>query len=71
MKGIRITGQIPLDGEVRIQGSKNAALPVMAAALLNRGTTVLKACPRGTWSRDQMAGGFPGNFCLSDFRLSG
>ena len=61
MKGIRITGQIPLDGEVRIQGSKNAALPVMAAALLNRGTTVLK----------QMAGGFPGNFCLSDFRLSG
>ena len=48
MKGIRITGQIPLDGEVRIQGSKNAALPVMAAALLNRGTTVLKACPRIT-----------------------
>lgn len=46
MKGIRITGQIPLDGEVRIQGSKNAALPVMAAALLNRGTTVLKGCPR-------------------------
>lgn len=44
--GIRITGGIPLEGEVRIQGSKNAALPVMAAALLNRGTTVLKGCPR-------------------------
>ena len=43
---IRITGGIPLDGEVRIQGSKNAALPIMAAALLNRGTTVLKGCPR-------------------------
>ena len=46
MGGIRITGGIPLEGEVRIQGSKNAALPVMAAALLNRGTTVLKGCPR-------------------------
>ena len=44
--GIRITGGIPLDGEVRIQGSKNAALPIMAAALLNKGTTVLKGCPR-------------------------
>ena len=46
MGGIRITGGIPLDGEVRIQGSKNAALPIMAAALLNKGTTVLKGCPR-------------------------
>ena len=43
---IRITGGISLDGEVKIQGSKNAALPIMAAALLNRGTTVLKGCPR-------------------------
>lgn len=46
MGRIRIAGGIPLDGEVRIQGSKNAALPIMAAALLNRGTTVLKGCPR-------------------------
>ena len=46
MGRIRIEGGIPLDGEVRIQGSKNAALPIMAAALLNRGTTVLKGCPR-------------------------
>lgn len=46
MNGIRITGGIPLNGEVRIQGSKNAALPMMAAALLNRGTTVLHGCPR-------------------------
>lgn len=46
MGRIRIIGGIPLDGEVRIQGSKNAALPIMAAALLNRGTTVLKGCPR-------------------------
>lgn len=46
MNGIKITGQIPLDGQIRIQGSKNAALPIMAAAVLNKGTTVLYGCPR-------------------------
>lgn len=46
MNGIKITGGIPLDGEIKIQGSKNAALPVMAAALLNKGVTVLHGCPR-------------------------
>lgn len=35
-----------MKGEIKIQGSKNAALPVMAAALLiNRGTTILHRCP--------------------------
>lgn len=33
LNGIKITGGIPLQGEVQIQGSKNAALPMMAAAL--------------------------------------
>lgn len=46
MDGIKITGKIPLKGEVKIQGSKNAALPMMAAALLNKGVTVLHGCPR-------------------------
>ena len=46
MNGIKITGGIPLQGEVQIQGSKNAALPIMAAALLNKGTTVLLGCPK-------------------------
>ena len=46
MNGIKITGGIPLQGEVSIQGSKNAALPMMAAALLNKGTTVLHGCPK-------------------------
>ena len=46
LNGIKITGGIPLQGEVQIQGSKNAALPMMAAALLNRGTTVLLGCPK-------------------------
>nr|WP_297932976.1 UDP-N-acetylglucosamine 1-carboxyvinyltransferase [uncultured Blautia sp.] len=46
MNGIKITGGFPLQGEVSIQGSKNAALPMMAAALLNKGTTVLHGCPK-------------------------
>lgn len=43
---IRITGGIPLNGQVAVQGSKNTALPMMAAALLGRGISVLKKCPR-------------------------
>ena len=43
---IIVTGGRPLHGSVRIQGSKNAALPVMAAALLSTGTSVLRGCPR-------------------------
>ena len=32
-------------GEAAIQGSKNAALPVMAASVLVPGVTVLSNCP--------------------------
>ena len=46
LKSIRIQGGRPLNGTVRIQGSKNAALPMMAAAVLHRGTTVLHNCPQ-------------------------
>lgn len=35
----------PLQGTVRIQGSKNAVLPMMAASVLNKGVTVLEGCP--------------------------
>ncbi len=45
MSAIEIQGLCPLKGEVWIQGSKNAALPMAAAAILNRGTTVLKNVP--------------------------
>tara|TARA_Y100001960_G_scaffold332879_1_gene435303 strand:- start:1967 stop:3253 length:1287 start_codon:yes stop_codon:yes gene_type:complete len=34
MDRIRITGGIPLDGDITISGAKNAALPLMAASLL-------------------------------------
>ena len=43
---IYIAGGYPIGGQVRIQGSKNAALPMMAAALLHRGISVLRGCPR-------------------------
>lgn len=46
MDDIRIVGGRPLHGTVSIQGSKNAALPMMAASLLHRGVSVLKGCPR-------------------------
>lgn len=48
MTSIRIEGGTPLQGSVSIQGSKNAALPMMAAAILHEGTTVLYNCPRIT-----------------------
>lgn len=43
---IQISGNIPLRGSVTIQGCKNAALPLMAAAVLHEGVTVLHHCPR-------------------------
>lgn len=45
MTQILTWGDIPLRGEVAVQGSKNAALPLMAAAVLHRGRTVLHNCP--------------------------
>lgn len=46
MGSVYIGGKTPLYGEVTIQGSKNSALPIMAAALLIPGESVLKNCPR-------------------------
>jgi UDP-N-acetylglucosamine 1-carboxyvinyltransferase len=40
-----ITGGIPLDGEIRISGSKNAALPILAATLLAQGPSLIKNVP--------------------------
>lgn len=45
MSIIRIEGSRELSGHIRIQGSKNAALPILAAAVLIPGTTVLSNCP--------------------------
>ena len=45
MGRIQVSGGKPLVGETAIQGAKNAALPLMAAAVLHKGTTVLHNCP--------------------------
>lgn len=42
----QITGGVPLQGELTISGSKNAALPMIAAAVLVSGTTTLKNVPK-------------------------
>ena len=41
-----IKGGTPLKGTVEISRAKNAALPIMAAALLTEGQVVIKDCPR-------------------------
>lgn len=46
MSSIAVTGGEQLKGEVKIQGSKNAALPIIAATILNKGITILKNCPK-------------------------
>lgn len=45
MSAIRLSGLHSLKGEITIQGSKNAVLPIMAAALLHKGTTVITNVP--------------------------
>ena len=45
MSVIQVFGLTPLEGEISIQGSKNAVLPMAAAALLHRGITVLTNVP--------------------------
>ena len=43
---IHVVGGKSLAGNISIQGSKNAALPMMAAALMHRGLSILKGCPK-------------------------
>ncbi len=45
MKRLRIVGQTPISGEVRISGNKNAALPMIAAALLTSEPVILHNMP--------------------------
>lgn len=41
-----IKGGKKLDGAVKISGAKNAALPILAAAVMTRGENVFTACPQ-------------------------
>ncbi len=46
MDGFEITGGNRLRGTLSVNGSKNAALPIMAASILTEGETVLRGVPR-------------------------
>jgi UDP-N-acetylglucosamine 1-carboxyvinyltransferase len=45
MDKLKITGGVPLQGVVAVAGAKNAALPILAAALLTRDPVVLENVP--------------------------
>jgi len=45
MDRLRITGGIPLKGEIKIAGAKNAALPSLAASILSTGANTLRNVP--------------------------
>src|SRR5690554_5939858 len=45
MDKLEIRGGIPLEGDVRISGAKNAALPILAGSLLAGGPVVLSNVP--------------------------
>ena len=45
MDTVHITGGQPLEGEIRISGSKNGTLPLLAASLLVEGETVIDNVP--------------------------
>ena len=43
---LRIDGGRPLYGALEVHGAKNSVLPLLAATILGRGTSVLRNCPR-------------------------
>ena len=45
MSYVKIVGGKRLKGEVKLQGSKNAALPILAASVLCRGQIRIENCP--------------------------
>ena len=45
MEGFRVIGGESIRGQVRLQAAKNAVLPILAAALLPEGDTLIRDCP--------------------------
>ena len=45
MESLKITGQRPISGEVKISGNKNAVLPMIAALLLTEEECILHNVP--------------------------
>lgn len=48
MDQIEILGGVRLSGEIPMQGCKNSILPIMAGAILQKGTVVIHNCPEIT-----------------------
>ncbi len=48
MQSLVIEGGKRLSGEIKIQGAKNSALPLLAATILGQGETTLTNCPKLT-----------------------
>ena len=46
MEKLVIEGGVRLEGELELQGSKNSALPILAAAAVTGETSILKHCPQ-------------------------
>ncbi len=46
MSRIEVIGGQKLKGEITVEGSKNAVLPVLAATVLNGGINIIKNCPK-------------------------
>ena len=46
MSKLVIAGGARLEGDIAVEGSKNAVLPILAASLLNGGESIIKNCPR-------------------------
>ncbi|GMA61835.1 hypothetical protein GCM10025859_22750 [Alicyclobacillus fastidiosus] len=42
---LRIQGGVPIRGETRVYGAKNAALPILAATVMAAGTSVIEDVP--------------------------
>ena len=55
MSVLKITGGRTLNGSVRVQGSKNSILPLLAASVLTEGVSVFRNCPQLTDVRNAAA----------------
>ena len=45
MEKLVISGGRSLNGKIRLQGSKNSALPILAATVINNGKSIIHNCP--------------------------
>ena len=46
MQVFKVQGLKPLHGKIKVQGAKNAVLPMMAVSLLTEGRTEIRNVPR-------------------------